>query len=124
MSSIPKRKGRLSTHVTDTTTGCPAAGMDLGLYEWKRGRWHLIKTDITNPEGHVTLPLLAGDEMRTGRFEIRFHAGEYYRRRFVPLPDPPFLDLVPVSFGIADPAAHYHIQLQVSPWAYSTFRGT
>jgi 5-hydroxyisourate hydrolase len=84
----------------------------------------LLRTVRTNTDGRTDLPLLSGDEMRAGVYELVFAVGEYFMSRGVPLPAPPFLDRVPVRFGIADPYAHYHVPLLVSPWAYSTYRGS
>lgn len=113
--------GRLTTHVLDTMRGLPAAGMEIELS--RIGETELLKTVRTNEDGRVDSPLLEGDELIRGVYEIVFHVGEYFAGR-VDLPDPPFLDQVPVCFGVADPSAHYHVPLLVSPWSYSTYRGS
>ena len=95
--------GRLTTHVLDTMHGCPASGMR-----------------IERVDGPVVQP---GD-LLAGRYELVFHAGDYFRLRGVTLPEPSFLETVPVRFGISDGDAHYHVPLLLSPWAYSTYRGS
>lgn len=116
---------RLSTHVLDTAAGCPAAGVVLVLSRLSDGRHRtvLIET-LTNADGRTDTPLLAGDALETGLYEIAFHVGDYFRAQGVDLPDPPFLDIVPIRFGIADPQGHYHVPLLVSPWSFSTYRGS
>lgn len=116
---------RLSTHVLDTAHGAPAAGVRLTLHRLScHGDDVLVAERITNQDGRTDSPLLSGDLIPTGRYRITFHAGDYFRRRGVPLPDPPFVDVVQLHFGIADGAGHYHVPLLVSPWSYSTYRGS
>jgi hydroxyisourate hydrolase len=79
---------------------------------------------LTNADGRTDAPLVNAREARVGRFELVFHAGDYFRRQGVKTADPPFLDLIPLRFAIADPGAHYHVPLLVSPWSYSTYRGS
>ncbi|CAN5613485.1 hydroxyisourate hydrolase [soil metagenome] len=105
----------LSTHVLDTMHGRPAAGMKVEL--WSRDRSELIKSITTNSDGRTDGPLLAGDEMQAGNFELVFHVGDYFGERN-------FLDQVPVRFTISDATAKYHVPLLVTPWAYSTYRGS
>lgn len=118
--------GRLSTHVLDTMNGCPAAGMTVRLERLlPDGRAETVHTlrlndDGRNPDG----PLLGPDTMATGRYRLTFAVADYFRGRGVALPDPPFLDQVPLEFGIADVNGHYHVPLLVSPWSYSTYRGS
>lgn len=117
--------GRLTTHVLDTTQGRPAAGvmLEVWLLEPQRaGR--LIKTARTNADGRTAAPLLAGDELMIGVYELVFAVGEYFTEQGVTTATPPFLDHVPIRFGISDPTAHYHVPLLTSPWAYSTYRGS
>ncbi len=114
--------GKLTTHVLDTAHGRPAAGMAVDLIDLETGT--LITTILTDADGRAAAPLLSGDRLRPGRYELRFHAGAYFADAGIPLPDPPFLDVIPVRFGIADAASHYHVPLLVSPWAYSTYRGS
>ncbi|HEX3816746.1 MAG TPA: hydroxyisourate hydrolase [Chthoniobacterales bacterium] len=105
----------LSTHVLDTAHGRPAAGMKIEL--WSRDRSALLKTVTTNSDGRTDAPLLSGDEMAAGEYELLFHVGDYFG-------ESSFLDRVLVRFKIIDPSAKYHVPLLVSPWAYSTYRGS
>ena len=116
--------GRLTTHVLDTAHGIPAAGVAFTLHRNLDGRYALIRDGVTNADGRVDTPLLEGDALRPGRYRLVFRAGDYFRSRSVALPDPPFVDDVVLDFGIADPDAHYHVPLLVSPWAWSTYRGS
>ena len=124
--------GSLTTHVLDTMHGCPAAQVTIRLLrvetEESGDQWPvhltLLKTVRTNAEGRTDVPLLANDEFVIGVYELHFAVGAYFAALRVVTPEPPFLDVVPVSFGIADPTAHYHVPLLVSPWAYSTYRGS
>jgi 5-hydroxyisourate hydrolase len=111
--------GELTTHVLDTASGKPAIGMRIELH----ADGALIAATITNAHGRTDTPLLAGATMQPGRFELSFHVATYFREAGVALPDPPFLDIVTLRIGIADPAAHYHVPLLVSPWSYTTYRG-
>ncbi len=128
--------GRLSTHVLDTTRGCPAAGLRLDLYRLDPSPSShddriLLKTVQTNADGRTDEPLLVGDAVQRGVYEIVFAVGPYFamRNRQEKLSAAesdalPFLDTVPIRFGIDDPGAAYHVPLLVSPWAYSTYRGS
>lgn len=116
--------GRLTTHVLDTASGRPAAGLRIDLAELRGAGWQVIQTVFTNADGRTDQPLLAGDTMRTGQFELTFHVAAYFRAQGAPLAEPPFLDLVPLRFGIADRAGHYHVPLLCSPWSYATYRGS
>jgi 5-hydroxyisourate hydrolase len=114
----------ITTHVLDVTSGRPAAGVRLELYELAGGSDRKLVSDVvTNADGRTDKPLMSADQARPGYFEIVFHAGDYFRRR-AELADPPFLDIIPIRFGVADPQAHYHVPLLVSPWSYSTYRGS
>jgi 5-hydroxyisourate hydrolase len=115
--------GRLTTHVLDTVRGQAAAGLRVDLFSLDDGR-RLVKSVVTNVDGRVEAPLLEGDALRTGGYELLFHAGDYFRQSGTALASPPFLDEVPIRFGIADPAQHYHVPLLLSPYAYSTYRGS
>lgn len=115
--------GKLTTHVLDTSAGTPAAGMRVDFAGVGADGRQPIRTVYTNGDGRTEAPLLAADAMRTGEFELTFHVGDYFRRQGCALADPPFLDRVPIRFGIADVGAHYHVPLLCSPWAYSTYRG-
>jgi len=115
--------GRLTTHILDTAQGCPAAGVDVELYAVDAGR-QLLKHDRTNADGRLDSPILDAGEFKPGVYELVFHAGAYFRSCKIDLPDPPFVDEVVIRFGIADADSHYHVPLLVSPWAYSTYRGS
>jgi 5-hydroxyisourate hydrolase len=110
--------GRLTTHVLDTMHGRPAAGVSIEL---TRAGATLVRT-WTNEGGRTDDPLLDGDAFESGEYELVFDVGAYFAGQ--QLAAPPFLGLVPVRFGVADPGAHYHVPLLVSPWAYSTYRGS
>jgi 5-hydroxyisourate hydrolase len=114
----------ISTHVLDTTVGRPAVGMRIEFSVMRDGRWHRLRELATNADGRTDGPLLAAADMAPGAYRIVFHVAEFYRGRGVALPDPPFLDRVPVRFGVADTATHYHVPLLCSPWSYSTYRGS
>ena len=106
---------QLTTHVLDTMRGIPAAGMTIEL--WSLDQSKLLKSVSTNADGRTVAPLLTAGEMKTGNYELIFFVGDYFGERR-------FLDRVPVRFVISDPAAKYHVPLLVSPWAYSTYRGS
>lgn len=117
--------GRLSTHVLDTANGVPAKGMAVTLSRRAPdGAWQLVKTLATDDDGRTGGPLLEGSALVAGEYQLLFQVGAYFRARGAVLPDPPFLDAVPLQFGIADPAGHYHVPLLCSPWSYSTYRGS
>lgn len=113
--------GRLTTHVLDAANGVPAAGMKVELFGQSGAK---LAEAITNADGRCPAPLLEGAAMRVGIYELRFHVAAYFRGRGAILPGTPFLDIVPVRFGIADASAHFHVPLLVSPFAYSTYRGS
>ena len=115
--------GTLSTHVLDTAAGRPASGLRLELYRVGAER-KLLATAQTNANGRVDQPLLQGDEFRRGEYEVIFHAGDYFARQGLSLPEPPFLDQVTIRFGVAEPEQNYHLPLLISPWSYSTYRGS
>lgn len=115
--------GRLTTHVLDTATGKPAAGLALELYRLSDESRTLIKSAETNDDGRCDAPLLQGDEFERGEYEILFRAGDYLRGQGIALPHPAFLDIVPIRFGIAE-ERHYHVPLLISPYGYSTYRGS
>lgn len=116
--------GRLSTHVLDTMNGRPAVGVAIELYALEGETRRLVKSVITNNDGRTDAPLLIGDEYRPGQYELVFHAGDYFRKAGAALPQPAFLDLVPIRFGLAESDGHYHVPLLVSPWSFSTYRGS
>lgn len=115
--------GRLTTHVLDTASGCPGAGIVVTVYRLDGGRREIART-VTNDDGRCDRPLLEGDALQAGKYEIVFAAGDYFRARGLDLPEPPFVDEVALRFGIASPDQHYHVPLLVSPWSYSTYRGS
>jgi 5-hydroxyisourate hydrolase len=115
--------GRLTTHVLDTATGKPAAGLAIELFHIDGDVRTLLRSVVTNDDGRCDAPLLAGAEFRTGEYELVFAAGEYLRRQGTKLPEPAFLDSVPIRFGMAE-RVHYHVPLLVSPYGYSTYRGS
>ena len=114
--------GRLTTHVLDTAAGRPAAGLQVVLSRLD-GAPAVLAEGRTNADGRLDKPLLEGTAFAPGSYEIMFHVGDYFRTRSMALPEPAFLDLVPLRFGIAEDA-HYHVPLLVSPYAYSTYRGS
>ncbi len=115
--------GRLTTHVLDTAQGCPAVAVNIALYRIE-GQRILIKEDATNADGRLESPILDNGAFQVGVYELVFQAGEYFYRSKLELPEPAFVDEVILRFGIADPDAHYHVPLLVSPWSYSTYRGS
>ena len=114
----------LSTHVLDTMHGCPAAGMAVALYATSNTDPVLIKSVILNADGRVDGPLLGNDEFKATTYRLVFSVKAYFLSRGVKLPEPAFLDLVNLDFGVADATSHYHVPLLVSPWSYSTYRGS
>lgn len=116
--------GWLSTHVLDTANGQPAAGMSIELFEISGNERTHLKTVVTNSDGRVDGRLLDSPEMKSGVFELIFHTASYFTALGTTVSSPPFLDLIPIRFAIADPGSHYHVPLLVSPWSYSTYRGS
>jgi 5-hydroxyisourate hydrolase len=116
---------KISTHVLDTAHGKPAAGMALRLYFLQPGARKLVTQGVTNSEGRTDTPLLSSDTLLTGVYELEFEAGDYFRSLATqPLPSPAFADTVVLRFGVADELGNYHVPLLVSPWSYSTYRGS
>ena len=115
---------KLSTHVLDTAHGCPAEGLQIELWSLPDGPPKLLKTVRTNSDGRTDQALLGADEMKAGSYELIFFVGDYFAGKNSSLPKTRFLDRVPVRFGIADASASCHVPLLVSPWAYSTYRGS
>jgi len=114
--------GRLTTHVLDTALGKPAAGVSVELYRLGSTAERLTVAR-TNADGRLDKPLLEGADFSTGVYELRFHAGEYLRSA-ASLPGPAFLDIIPIRFGVAQESEHYHVPLLLSPYGYSTYRGS
>lgn len=117
--------GRLSTHVLDNHVGKPAPGVAVELVELANlGASRVIARSVTNADGRTDQPLIGGRPLPIGRYELRFSIGKYYAERGVQTPDPPFLDEIPLRFAISEPEGHYHVPLLVTPWSYSTYRGS
>jgi len=116
--------GRLTTHVLDTAHGRPGAGMRVRLYRKHGADYVLIKEVSTNGDGRCDAPLLEAETFTTGAYRLVFAAGSYFSAQGVPSPEPAFVDEVTLDFGVADAAAHYHVPLLVSPYSYSTYRGS
>ena len=115
---------RLSTHVLDLARGGPAAGVRIELFRLDGERRELLRSTVTNADGRTSEPLLEGDPLPRGEFELLFHAGDYFRGLGVALSDPPFLDRVAMRFGIDPARGSYHVPLLVAPYGYSTYRGS
>lgn len=115
---------RLSTHVLDTARGLPASGVRIDVHLLRDGTRQRIASATTNADGRTDAPLIAGDRLEIGIYELTFHAGEYFRRAGIAIADPPFLDEVPIRVGIADAAGNYHVPLLLAPYGYSTYRGS
>jgi 5-hydroxyisourate hydrolase len=114
--------GRLTTHVLDVAAGRPAAGLKIELF--RVGATEAIVSVTTNSDGRAGKPLIDGEGFPPGTYELRFHAGDYLRGTGATLTDPPFLDVIPIRFGIASASEHYHVPLLLSPYGYSTYRGS
>lgn len=113
-----ERAGRITTHVLDTAAGLPAAGMAIELHRSEEGQWRNLGRFATNADGRCNSPLLEGKAMQAGLYEIIFHVGEWRRDR------PGFYDTIPIRFSITDPGAHHHVPLILSPFGYSTYKGS
>ena len=117
--------GRLSTHVLDTTRGAPGAGVAVEVLRLEPGgAWRSLKTTRTNADGRTDEPLLAGEAFVAGVYMLSFAVGDYFKAKGAPTSDPPFLDIVPLRFSVADASANFHVPLVVTPWSYSTYRGS
>jgi 5-hydroxyisourate hydrolase len=114
--------GRLTTHILDTAGGRPASGLVVEL--WRPEEGACLSTLTSNVDGRLDGPILEGDAFTAGIYELRFRAGDYLRARGIELAEPAFLDVIPVRFGISDPTQHYHVPLLLSPYGYSTYRGS
>ena len=114
--------GRLTTHILDTAHGVPAAGVDIRLYALADGR-ELKAAAVTNADGRSEQPLLSDELLVAGTYELEFDVGAYFRSKQAELSDPAFLDTVVIRFAMRDDE-HYHVPLLVSPWSYSTYRGS
>jgi 5-hydroxyisourate hydrolase len=113
-------RGKLSTHVLDTAAGRPAVGVSIGVWRWEKGERRLLRTVVTNADGRTDEPLLVGAEFQKGEYELVFQIGPYFGAG----PDNSFLNEIPIRFRILTSEEVYHVPLLVSPWAYSTYRGS
>lgn len=116
--------GQLTTHVLDTAQGIPAAGVPIMVLRVRGADRQTVATAITNEQGRVDVPLLTGSDFTPGTYELAFEVEEYFRQQPVSTGSPPFLDVVTLRFTVADADQHFHIPLLVSPWSYSTYRGS
>ena len=114
----------LSTHVLDTMHGCPAAGMAVSLFSTQGDEATLLQRLVLNHDGRTDAPLFDNASLRKGTYRLTFDVAAYFKARGVVLPEPNFLDRVSLEFGIANADQHYHVPLLVSPWSYSTYRGS
>ncbi|WP_221930904.1 hydroxyisourate hydrolase [Telmatospirillum sp. J64-1] len=121
---VPNPTGRLTTHVLDTATGRPASGMRLFLHAVDGSERRLLGEFVTNADGRLDAPALSGAELKAGTYELEFLAGAYFSATCQPTAAPSFLDRIPLRFAIGNPEQHYHVPLLVSPWSYSTYRGS
>ena len=116
--------GRLTTHVLDASKGRPGGGVRIEVFRISGERREKLAEAVTNDDGRCDAPILEGDALAAGVYELIFHAGAYFDAAGAALPEPKFLDLVPIRFGVADPGQHYHVPLLLSPYSYSTYRGS
>ena len=114
----------LSTHVLDTMHGTPAAGMAVALYTTQGESATLVRSFVLNADGRADAPLYDNRSLKTGTYRLVFDVAAYFKARGVTLPEPNFLDRVALDFGVAHADQHYHVPLLVSPWSYSTYRGS
>jgi 5-hydroxyisourate hydrolase len=114
----------LSTHVLDTARGIPAKGVRIELLRVENGERRRVATGVTNAEGRIAAPLISGELLEIGIYELVFHAGDYLRATGTPVSDPPFLDQIVVRFGVAELNRNYHVPLLLSPFGYTTYRGS
>ncbi len=116
--------GKLTTHILDTAAGKPGKDITIQLYYLQGDSWELVKETISNEDGRCASPLLEGDALKLGQYELVFHAGAYFDAMGLDLPEPKFLDEIVIRFGVPDAKEHYHVPLLVSPYSYSTYRGS
>jgi len=116
--------GQLTTHVLDTARGLPASGVLVEAHLVGDHDRRRVGSETTNAQGRTDTPLAAGGRFERGVYELTFHVGDYFRGAGFPITDPPFLDHVVIRIGVADPAAGYHVPLLISPYGYTTYRGT
>lgn len=122
--NTPSDGGYLTTHVLDTARGVPAEGLAIWLYSVSGNSHTKITETVTNHDGRTEGPILPKNKFKTGQYELVFFAGAYLRTNGTAGEEPLFLDQVPIRFGMSDPAAHYHVPLLLSPYGYSTYRGS
>ena len=116
--------GFLTTHVLDTAKGCPAAGIHIELFRYDNGQAIKLGEAVTNADGRTDSPILSKEDFALGQYELVFHAGDYLRRQNKDASEPLFLDVIPLRFGVADESQHYHVPLLLSPYGYTTYRGS
>ena len=116
--------GFLTTHVLDTANGCPAENVSIGIYRFSNNIIEHLMDTVTNEDGRCENPLLKDDGFLAGTYQLEFHIGDYFKGRGLDLVAPNFLDVIPIRFGISLPKEHYHVPLLVSPFSYSTYRGS
>lgn len=116
--------GRLTTHVLDTARGCPGQGIRIEIFRLEDEQRIRLGEVVTNDDGRCDAPILEGEAFTCGEYELLFHAGEYLQRQGVPGREPRFLDRIPLRFGVVDASEHYHVPLLLSPYSYSTYRGS
>lgn len=116
--------GRLTTHVLDTANGIPGAEIKVELYRIEDTALHWVKTVYTNADGRTDEAILDNESFNPGKYQLIFHTADYFKQQGMSLPDIPFLDDVVIRFGIADSSSHYHVPLLVSPYSFSTYRGS
>lgn len=119
-----QKTGRLTTHVLDTARGRPAQDLAVTLFRLDGEARHALRSARTNDDGRLDQPLLDAGTIEAGRYELEFAVADYHRAQGFALSDPPFLDIVTVRFAIADPDRHYHVPLLLTPWSYTTYRGS
>ncbi|WP_027962432.1 hydroxyisourate hydrolase [Halomonas halodenitrificans] len=116
--------GRLTTHVLDTAQGSPGQGIRIEVFRLEGEQRTRLKEVVTNDDGRCDEPILEGEAFAAGQYELVFHAGDYLRAQGIEAEAPLFLDVIPLRFGVADAGAHYHVPLLLSPYGYSTYRGS
>jgi len=116
--------GKLTTHILDTGTGKPGNNIMIELYFLQNEGWDLVAEATSNDDGRCDAPLLEGDALKAGQYELVFHAGAYFDAADITLPEPKFLDEIVLRFGVSDATAHYHVPLLMSPFGYTTYRGS
>jgi 5-hydroxyisourate hydrolase len=117
-------EGYLTTHVLDTARGCPAEGIGILLYRISGKSHRKLAEAVTNADGRTNTPILGKGEFSAGHYELIFEAGRYFDLQGISPEEPRFLETIPIRFGISDPESHYHVPLLLSPFGYSTYRGS